>query len=876
MGRQVWPHENALRRPAAASRLFACALAALGLAALVQLSAPRAEAQTAAAPGEAAAGQDRARAAEKPKDRLLVDAAELVYNKNKNTVSAVGNVQLYYQGRVLEADRVVYDRTANRVRAEGNAKLTDENGNITYGERFELTDDFRDGFVDSLTIVTTDNVRFTSPRAERTDGTVIVLEKGAYSACTPCRTHPEKPPLWQVKAARIIENTEEHVVYFEDATFELFGLPIAYLPYFSTPDSTVSRKTGFLTPSVTYRKSLGFGASIPFFWNIAPNYDLTITPTFLTRQGFLGEVEWRQRIANGSYSIRATGVHQNAPGVFLSPPYGSGQRDWRGSLESKGKFYISDKWSFGWNVAAFSDRWYPFDYKLKNENITQNYYKEAISTVWLNGQGNNGYFDLRGYYIEGLSNKDNQRQQPIVRPVWDYNKLIEIPKDKTGGLGGDVIIDANLTSLTRSEAAYQAIGARALDKAFGLHDVCETPDPNNPGQFLRTYTKNSCFLRGLGGDYTRLSAQASWQRKFIDPIGQTWTPFAFVRAETAVVNADLQRTRTYTSAAGSSLLSNADQTNFFGNSSSFSASTVLPGVGLEDRYPLIVRADWGSQIFEPIAQVIARPSERKKRTLPNEDAQSLVFDDTNLFEWSKFSGYDRVEGGTRLNAGAQYTLTTNSGAYASAMFGQSFQLAGRNSYSSGDVANAGINSGLDKPRSDYVGRISIAPNADMSLTAKARFDQSTFALKRVDIVASAKIGRLAADVLYARYAAQPEIGYPKRREGVFTTAKLSLTENFYVNGTVMFDMARYRYDVAPQKTPRFSPNLYGLGIGYKDEDTTFGLNYVSYLNDPSSGDKSRNQSLMFTLQLRTLGDVKARTSIGNSTSSSSDGLSTGQ
>ena len=101
------------------------------------------------------------------------------------------------------------------------------------------------------------------------------------------------------------------------------------------------------------------------------------------------------------------------------------------------------------------------------------------------------------------------------------------------------------------------------------------------------------------------------------------------------------------------MLSNADQTNFFGNASNFSASSVLPGVGLEYRYPLIVRADWGSQIFEPIAQVIARPSERKKRTLPNEDAQSLVFDDTNLFEWSKFSGYDRVEGGTRLNAGAQ-------------------------------------------------------------------------------------------------------------------------------------------------------------------------------------------------------------------------------
>ena len=92
----------------------------------------------------------------------------------------------------------------------------------------------------------------------------------------------------------------------------------------------------------------------------------------------------------------------------------------------------------------------------------------------------------------------------------------------------------------------------------------------------------------------------------------------------------------------------------------------------------------------------------------------------------------------------------------------------------------------------------------------------------------------------------------------------------------MFDMARYQYDVAPQKTPRFSPNLYGLGLEYKDECTTLGLNYTSYLNDASAGDRTRNQSLMFTLQLRTLGDIKARTSLGNTSSSNSDGLTPAQ
>ena len=85
----------------------------------------------------------------------------------------------------------------------------------------------------------------------------------------------------------------------------------------------------------------------------------------------------------------------------------------------------------------------------------------------------------------------------------------------------------------------------------------------------------------------------------------------------------------------------------------------------------------------------------------------------------------------------------------------------------------------------------------------------------------------------------------------------------------MFDLARNQYDVPPQKSSRFSPNFYGAGIGYADDCTNFSLNYLSYLNDPASGDRTRNQSVMLTLQLRTLGDVKARTSVGTT---SSDGI----
>lgn len=210
-----------------AAAVFVCA--AVGFAASALAQAP-------AAPAPAAP------AAAKPPDKMTVEANELVFDKDKNTVAAVGDAQLYYQGRILEADRVTYDRNTKRVYAEGHAKLTDEKGNVTYGTKFDLTDNFRDGFIDSIQTISTDKTRFTAARAERTDGDVSVLQKGTYTACEPCADHPEKPPLWQVRATRIIHNQQSHVVYYEDAWLEFFGVPIAYLPYFRgpIPRSTVS------------------------------------------------------------------------------------------------------------------------------------------------------------------------------------------------------------------------------------------------------------------------------------------------------------------------------------------------------------------------------------------------------------------------------------------------------------------------------------------------------------------------------------------------------------------------------------------------------------------------------------------------------------
>jgi len=134
-------------------------------------------------------------------DKMFVEANELVYNDKTNTVTAEGNARVYYQGKILEADRVIYDRNTKRVFAEGHAKLTEKDGSITHGDRFDVTDDFRDGFVDSLRTDTADRTHFSAPRSERTDGETTVFDKGTYTACDACKNDPAKPPLWRIREA---------------------------------------------------------------------------------------------------------------------------------------------------------------------------------------------------------------------------------------------------------------------------------------------------------------------------------------------------------------------------------------------------------------------------------------------------------------------------------------------------------------------------------------------------------------------------------------------------------------------------------------------------------------------------------------------------
>jgi len=810
----------------------------------------------------------------KPQDKLVIDADELVYDKDKNTVTAQGSVQLFYQGRVLQADKVIYERAAKRVYAEGHAKMTDEHGDVVYGTRFELSDDFRDGFIDSVQALTADKTRFSSPRVERSNGDITVMQNGAYTACEPCKDHPERPPFWQVRATKIIENQETHTIYYENAQLLFWGFPVFWWPYFSSPDATVNKQTGILAPSIVSGSNLGTGFSMPYFINLAPNYDLTLIPTYLSRQGLLGEIDWRQRTENGIYNIRATGIDQEQPGAFPAYPYGAGGFRERGSIESAGNFLLNDMWQFGWNGTWMSDKFFLNDYRLQGIDFNNFYFQDVISSVYLRGQSAQSFFDLSAYHFEGTTASDDNRTLPLAAaPVFDFNRVINVPADRTYGIGGELTIDTNVASIDQTNAAFQSTGTQTFDNAFHLYNVCETQVGS---AFVNTYVPGKCMLQGIAGDYTRATGQLSWQRSYIDPIGEMWKPFLFGRLDGEATELNETGSITYASSVGVSTVANSSQAAFFSGSGQGAFARYMAGAGLEYRFPFVSTSSWGTQTITPIAQFIARPSEVIPRIQPDEDSQSLVFDETNLFAWNKFSGYDRVEGGTRLNYGMQYTADFANGGHANFVGGESIQVAGQNSYTLYDPANVGLESGLDKTFSNFVFGETLQPTSNpITLISKQQFDSSTLQLARFDGIARAEYAGVSGSVDYALYAAQPELGYEYPREGLTGNLGYKFQDRWSVDGSLVLDMSRHYYDTLGQTTPILYPVGYSLGVGYKDDCTTLTIRYSSNVSQPAVYSEfpggpviynpaTRNQTLMFELVLRTLGDVKANVGVGAS------------
>lgn len=368
---------------------------------------------------------------------VLFSAEELSVDSDLGIVVARGKVEMTQDQRTLMADVVSYNQRTNTATASGNVSILEPTGDVIFADYVELQEGLREGFVRNVRMLMTDGGRMAGNDATRTGGNRTELDQGVYSPCDLCKTDPTRAPMWQIRAARVIHDQERKVVQYRDATMEIMGVPIAYTPYFSHPDPTVKRQSGFLPDDRQQDRPRGF-VRVPYYFVLSDSMDFTFDPIITTQQGIVLGGEFRQRLRNGFYEIEASGtVADRTTGTDENPIVE--QNQFRGHVKGKGRIDIDNTWRAGIDLARATDKTYMRRYGYGSE--------ESLTTrLFAEGFRGRSYAEVAAYAFQGLRPEDRDTRQPIVAPTATVHYLGE-PNE----LGAYWSVDANILNLYRED-----------------------------------------------------------------------------------------------------------------------------------------------------------------------------------------------------------------------------------------------------------------------------------------------------------------------------------------------------------------------------------------------------------------------------------------
>lgn len=352
-------------------------------------------------------------------------------------------------------------------------------------------------------------------------------------------------------------------------------------------------------------------------------------------------------------------------------------------------------------------------------------------------------------------------------------------------------------------------------------DFSYVSDPDFLGGYWDVDANGLVVVREDGTDTNRLSAKVGWNLPFTTSLGEVYTFRASVRADGYYIR-DFER-------------------QLRGDVFTGTTGRIVPEASLEWRMPF-VNDQWGfHQIFEPIVMAAISPIGLNYDTIPNEDSLDLEFDDTNLFQTQRFAGLDRVESGPRINYGFRWSGYNGRGGAISALIGQVYRFHDDKIFSP--------LSGLDGRLSDYVGRIDVSPHPYISMQYRFRLDKKTFANRRSELSAAIGPNLLRLQANYVFLEAENSLTSPGDTEELYVALSSRLSRNWSIT-------ASHRENLGPGGG-RIRTNL---GITYEDECVIIGLDVAN--DNTEDRDFRRGVSVLFRINLKTIGDISFNTDVG--------------
>lgn len=559
---------------------------------------------------------------------------------------AYGNVLMRYKGNIIRADQVTYNSQTHVTTATGHAQTINDDGSVTFSDRLSYDDSGQQGTGENIASISPDNSKVFARRVDQIDANTKRLTDVIYTPCTLCAVKGQTaPPTWSIEAARITQRKDKKMVYYNDATVKIHGVPVFYSPYLWTPDPELDRASGFLQPKVSLARKRGFSYEQPYLWSISPYSELIISPQLNAKVNPLLNLEYNRHFYSGELHVRA-GYTQEA--WFDNRGRRFGEVEDRDYLLADGSFKINDDWRWSFTAqhvndpnhdinpgnnkpygdnANFFDRYNIDDVFDPVGELTVDS-RELVNQFNVTRQVDNAFFAITMASFQSLQIAGYETMGPLdLRPfVTDSAAFPAIapqieaywsPRSRI--LGGQLTLSLNAIGIQNK--LFNAAGAPAY---FQTHPA-------------------SAF------DTARASVGVSYQGDMTTKGGLKWGPFLDARHDYY------------------------HETQLDASGLSADVSRDLGTVGFNVSYPLYRKFKSMTAVVEPIAQLAASPKAQQDPFLPNEDSQSFEFDDTTLFAVNKSPGFDIYEAGTRLNLGVRTRLQWQSGLKIETLLGRTFR-----------------------------------------------------------------------------------------------------------------------------------------------------------------------------------------------------------
>lgn len=451
---------------------------------------------------------------------LLV--ADQLYITRERVLVASGNVEAFQNETRLSAREIRYDQRSGALSIEGPITLTDDAGTVIVADAASLDADLRNGILRGARLVIDEQLQLAAVQIDRVDGRYSQLYKTAVTSCRVCEGG--RPPLWQIRAKRVIHDEIAQQLYFDEAQFRIGTIPVFYLPRLRLPDPTVTRASGFLIPSIRSTSRLGVGLKIPYFITLGESRDLTVTPYLATSTRTL-QLRYRQAFTRGRIDFDA---------AFTRDDLRPGEA--RGYLFGTGSFDLPRDYILDLTVETTSDDAYLKDYGYSDKDRLQTELRlsrarrdtniraslinfktlrdgevnATLPTLVLDGEYERRFFPrgLLGEFRLSLAAHSHRRQSDLSRD----------------GPDPDSIVDGRDVARFHSKAAYLGGhsfgGLRAdwrLGASFNLFDI--TQDVTTPQTQSDTIPFAAVTLR-----YPLVRRDASGASQTLEPVAQVgWT-----------------------------------------------------------------------------------------------------------------------------------------------------------------------------------------------------------------------------------------------------------------------------------------------------------------------------------------------------------------